>query len=87
MFLHLVVQFDYNLKKFKLTRWQRRKIKEVDFNLLQKSIEKIEIFTGIQIKDQNDLAAVQTELIWLKDKYNENFNKKMKQNQKRKCQF
>jgi hypothetical protein len=76
MFLHLVVQFDYNLKKFKLTRGQRRKIKEVDFKLLQKSIEKIEIFTGIQIKDQNDLAAVQTELIWLKDKYNENFNKK-----------
>jgi len=76
MFLHLVVQFDYNLKRFKLTRGQRRKIKEVDFKLLQKSIEKIEIFTGIQIKDQNDLAAVQTELIWLKDKYNENFNKK-----------
>lgn len=76
MFLHLVVQFDYNLKKFRLTRGQRRKLKEVDFKLLQKSIEKIEIFTGIQIKDQNDLAAVQTELIWLKDKYNENFNKK-----------
>lgn len=76
MFLHLVVQFDYNLKKFRLTRGQRRKLKEVDFKLLQKSIEKIEIFTGIQIKDQNDLTAVQTELIWLKDKYNENFNKK-----------
>ena len=76
MFLHLVVQFDYNLKKFKLTRGQRRKLKEVDFKLLQKSIEKIDILLGIQIKDQNDLAAVQTELIWLKDKYNENFNKK-----------
>ena len=76
MFLHLVVQFDYNLKKFRLTRGQRRKLKDVDFKLLQKSIEKIDILTGIQIKDQNDLAAVQTELIWLKDKYNENFNKK-----------
>ena len=76
MFLHLVVQFDYNLKTFKLTRGQRKKLKEVDFKLLQKSIEKIDILLGIQIKDQNDLAAVQTELIWLKDKYNENFNKK-----------
>ena len=76
MFLHLVVQFDYSLKKFRLTRGQRRKLKDVDFKLLQKSIEKIDILTGIQIKDQNDLAAVQTELIWLKDKYNENFNKK-----------
>lgn len=84
MFLHLVVQFDYNLKRFRLTRGQRRKLKEVDFKLLQKSIEKIEIFTGIQIKDQNDLTAVQTELIWLKDKYNENFNKKNEAEPKKK---
>lgn len=77
--LHLVVSYDYNLNRFRLTRYQRRQIKHVDIKLLERSVQNIRVLTGIEIKDELSLAESQKELIWLKDKYNENFGKSIEE--------
>jgi len=77
LFLHIVVGYDYNLNRFRLSRRQRRQIKHVDIKLLEKSVENIRLLTGIEIKKEDDIIEVQKELIWLKEKYNENFGKKV----------
>src|SRR5574344_1591827 len=46
--LHLVVGYDYNLNRFRLTRYQRRQIKHVDIKLLEKSVQNIRALTGIE---------------------------------------
>jgi hypothetical protein len=61
-----------------LTRLQRRKIKSTDLKLLGSAIERVKIIAGIEIKGDKEIIELQKHLIWLKDKYNENFNKKVK---------
>lgn len=84
--LELSIKFDHLIKRFKLTRGQRRKIKEVDLSLLGKAIQKIEVYTGIKINGIENIIDVQKELIWLKNKFEQNFNEKPKpidENQKK----
>jgi hypothetical protein len=74
LYIDLVVRFDHALKNFNLNRGQRRRIKSLDLALLGKAIEKIKVLTGIAIENKENLFEVQKELIWLKDKFAENFN-------------
>jgi hypothetical protein len=84
LYIDMVVRFDV-IKKFNLNRGQRRRIKSLDLALLGKAIEKIKVLTGITIESKENLFEVQKELIWLKDKFAENFNEpETNENEKKK---
>lgn len=63
---------DINLKK---------KLKNIKDDNLKKALQEIEILTGIKIEGDiyKSLKALQEEIIFLKDKYNENFKEQPKQ--------
>lgn len=63
---------DINLKK---------KLKNIKDDNLKKALQEIEILTGIKIEGDiyKSLKALQDEIIFLKDKYNENFKEQPKQ--------
>lgn len=63
---------DINLKK---------KLKNIKDDNLKKALQEIEILTGVKIEGDiyKSLKALQEEIIFLKDKYNENFKEQPKQ--------
>jgi len=65
-----VNSFKQNMSK---SQWNKIKISNTN---LPKYIKYINDFTGIEIKEITDLKMVLDELMFRKDKFNENFNKK-----------
>lgn len=76
---YLVVDLNFKsfLQKIRLTRGQRRKIKESDIALLSKAMKNIEVLTGIDIAKAESvttaLMQIKDEIIRLKAKYDQNF--------------
>lgn len=71
-----IISFRPNIAKWK---WNKIKLSN---NNLSKYINNIKNYTGIEIKELADLKNVLDELTFRKDKFNENFNKKVTETKK-----